>query len=487
MLGRILVYLALLLATGAECAVPEQAPPPSEAEPPPPAPLPPPQERILSPIPRQFDWMNREVRPNPALESLLSLQRVPPRLFMSLSLSEEVSDNFFQTQSDRQSGYQTIATIGTIYRLERGASFVSLANTLSAEYEAHSEESNFGFANLSLNVGHQLPRLSLALSESFIRSNNVEVASPTGIRRGHGTFLSNSVSPQMRYQLYPDTSLNLAYTNTLVRNENQNVSGTDTLIQSGAQGNSLSNSFTAGVQHSFTRALSGRLNYTFTTTDSTETFDSREQRASADLGYLIDINTSALFRAFGTLVDQSDGGTDSQIYGASIGMRRQLTPFLAAFISVGPTVLLREDSGPRIIPNWQVALDGPLPLTRRTSLSFSAQHSIQDTSGDIDNVGIVETWLATVTLNHTVSPNLLTSLFVNYGRTEFLQNVSTTESIQGQKDNFWSVGARATYALTRRLSLSGNYLFQRRDSNLADDSFYENRITVSLTAAFQAF
>jgi hypothetical protein len=51
-------------------------------------------------------------------------------------------------------------SLGTAYRLERERSFLSLANNISATYDARAEE-NFGYVNLSLNAGHQLGRLSL--------------------------------------------------------------------------------------------------------------------------------------------------------------------------------------------------------------------------------------------------------------------------------------------------------------------------------------
>src|SRR5919108_4544215 len=79
------------------------------------APAPPPSlhEQILSPIPQQFDWMRREVRPNPLLEGLLELRERPGRLFMSVSLSEEYSDNFFLDQRNREDEYRTAVRIGT--------------------------------------------------------------------------------------------------------------------------------------------------------------------------------------------------------------------------------------------------------------------------------------------------------------------------------------------------------------------------------------
>ena len=80
------------------------------------------------------------MRPNPHLVSLLDLQGGAPRLFMSVTLSELFSDNFSQDADDAEEEYRTSVTIGTVYRLESGRSFVSLANSISANYEARNEE-----------------------------------------------------------------------------------------------------------------------------------------------------------------------------------------------------------------------------------------------------------------------------------------------------------------------------------------------------------
>src|SRR5262245_44890144 len=91
-------YLACVLVFADAHVFAQEAPAPPPQEPAIPGPPPPPQERVLSPIPAPFDWMNRDVRPNPLLQSLLGLQERPPQLFLSGSLTEEYSDNFFLTE-----------------------------------------------------------------------------------------------------------------------------------------------------------------------------------------------------------------------------------------------------------------------------------------------------------------------------------------------------------------------------------------------------
>src|SRR5947208_1956623 len=93
--------------------------------------VPVPQEQLLAPVPQQFNWLEREVPSNPLLESLLSL-REPSGLTVTTSLTEDVSDNFAHAPGDHRVDARTGVALGTVYRLDDGQNFVSLANTIRA-------------------------------------------------------------------------------------------------------------------------------------------------------------------------------------------------------------------------------------------------------------------------------------------------------------------------------------------------------------------
>ena len=462
------------------------------------------RNRFLTPIPQQFDWMRRTVRANPFLESLLRLREVTPRLLMSVSLIEEYSDNFFLSANDPQDIFRTSLNLGTVYRVESGRGFVSLANSLRGSYDTGGGQSTFAFANLSLNAGYELPRWSLSLTESFLRSDDPVEATPVGVQRQRQPFSQNIVSPQIRYALTPTTALNGAYTNTLVWNGNveQNTTNSSASGVGGVAGNSVTNALSAGLQHWFRRDLSGSMSYVFSLTNSEESGDTQTQTASGDLAYLISSRTIASFRAFGTLIDQEQGTSDisasgdAQIVGLSVGVRRQFTPFLAVFASVGPTVVGRESRPMRVFANWQVSLDGSIPLTQLTNVSLSTGQSVNDTAGDINDVGLVLSQSATLTLTHTVSRNLMASAFATVGRTQLLEDITTTASTQDKDFTLWSTSASLSYAFSRIWSVSAAYRYQHRDSDVTNDNvsdtglggkYSENRVILSVSAAFPLF
>ena len=87
----------------------------------------------------QFNWLEREVPSNPSLESLLSL-RAPRGLAVSTSLTEEGSDNFDHTPGSHRVDSRTGVVLGTVYRLDDGQNFVSLA-IIRASYQARTARS----------------------------------------------------------------------------------------------------------------------------------------------------------------------------------------------------------------------------------------------------------------------------------------------------------------------------------------------------------
>jgi uncharacterized protein (PEP-CTERM system associated) len=107
----------------------------------------------------------------------------------------------------------------------------------------------------------------------------------------------------------------------------------------------------------------------------------------------------------------------------------------------------------------------------------------------VNNVGLVLRREAEARLTYAPMVFFNTALFVTYSRNEFLEEVTTgtIAGSQGQTENLTSIGVTASYALTRILSLTGTYRYQRRDANQTGSDFAENRVTIALTGTFPIF
>ena len=242
------------------------------------------------------------------------------------------------------------------------------------------------------------------------------------------------------------------------------------------------------------------MRYTFTTSNGSGLSSdsgisgSRSHHITTDLGYQLDTETSAILSAFGTLVDRSTTGgqsttegQNSRTYGASIGVRRVLFSTVSLFGAVGPTVFKRQGEKEKLRANWQISLDGPIPLSPFLTLRLATEQSIVNTVDEVNNLGLVLRQVATARLTYTHSAVLTVELFAQYSRNELLENSRTIGGEQGRIDNLSSASITASYALTRIIALTGNYLYLRNDSNQAGNSFDENRVTIAVTGRFSVF
>jgi hypothetical protein len=108
------------------------------------------------------------------------------------------SDNFDHTPGSHRVDFRTGVVLGTVYRLDDGQNFVSLANTIRAFYQVHTADSQIGFANLILSAGYQLPPLSFGLTDSFVRDDNTAqlLDASFALLRTRQKFIRNSILPR---------------------------------------------------------------------------------------------------------------------------------------------------------------------------------------------------------------------------------------------------------------------------------------------------
>jgi hypothetical protein len=435
-----------------------------------------PHESVLSPIPEQFNWMRREVRPNPLLESLLTARVGRPRLLFSLTLSEEYSDNFEQDEEDPREEFSTSLTLGTAYRVETARTFVSLANSISGRYEARAEAYDIGFANLSLNAGYNASWWSLTVSDSFVRDDDVLSSDTSGVRRERRNFLRNTVSPQVRFAFTPLTSLRFGYTNILVINDDRDV------------GDSITHVASTGLAHQFSRRVSSDLSYTFTTGNDEEGTDTRSHQASGVLNYIFTPSTSLSVQSSGSVIDRHDGGRDATTYGGNVELTHRFRNNWHVFAALGATLIDQAGTDLATAFTWQANLNGALfgrePLA--TTLAIATQQSVGDTVGDVDSVGLVQTTSASVTIAHPFSRTLRATFSGSASRTEQLEDIGTSESAEDREDLVWSAGVRLTYAFAPTWTLALDYRHSERFSDASEGDFEENRAMLALSTTFSA-
>ncbi len=392
---------------------------------------------------------------------------------MAISLKEEFSDNFDQEDNNPQRESRTTLTLGTRYRATGKGRYLSFANTINANYQASNRILNLGFANLALDVGYEFPRLSLALRDTFVRDDSLEEASSTGTRSERNTFWRHSFAPRVRFKLSRLATFELAYTNTLVAEEGNEVTDVTDRVK-------------ATFQQQLTRVLRGRFSYTFTRNDDNSSDPAYDFTIAADAAYTLTRNLSFDLQTSWSYSNREPEDTDSLRYGGNISVRYRLLPELSLVIGAGISAFDDEEGDSELVFTWQLGLNGIWEIVPGTRLRLTSGQSIVNTQGDVEDVGIVRRLTFNARLEQDISRFLRLQLLASTAFTETLEATDDSEFEDDRKEFFWTTGANLLYQLTRTWALALQYEHRRRDANRADDEFAENRVLFSVTGGFSA-
>jgi len=221
------------------------ASPPSTTIPPwtPPVPPPPSQTNVPSPFPfgtagapggaaaGGFAGVPGLTIPGAFAPTVLSLRGGTVEFHPTLRVSEEYSDNFFQTSSHAEDNFRSTLGPGFTILMKGARTF----GTLSAVVDlVHDTAKNAGdelkvFPSLNAAIRYALtPRLSLTLTDTFVRNDAASSLDRSGIRRGRQTSNTNSAGVIVDW-LADQVALQAYYRNVLFFNEGKanTANGTD--------------------------------------------------------------------------------------------------------------------------------------------------------------------------------------------------------------------------------------------------------------------
>lgn len=174
--------------------------------------------------------------------------------------------------------------------------------------------------------------------------------------------------------------------------------------------------------------------------------------------------------------DDDEAGRDSHSVEASTGLRLRLRPGIAIRAGVGYDRIAFDDPerDTEYAITAEVGIDGALPLDERTDLRLGVDRSLEPVTVE-DAAAATETTLL-ARLTRRFSRVAAGSIGVTFTRAEFAGDDRTDHDVV----------ARIGYsrALTSRVSLNLGYRFSQRFSDVEEEEFYRNIVTVGLSTRF---
>jgi hypothetical protein len=119
----------------------------------------------------------------------------------SLSLSEQWTDNFNQTSSNKQTNYRSTVGPGGTFIINGPTTRGTISSNAGLTYDTAPDSNNFNvFPTITASIQQTFsPRLNLIITDTYIRNDNPNYNSQFGLNTQRQTYSSNSFSAALNY------------------------------------------------------------------------------------------------------------------------------------------------------------------------------------------------------------------------------------------------------------------------------------------------
>ena len=385
----------------------------------------------------------------------------------SIGVSEEYSDNFNQTPTNKVSNFRSAVIPGLLVLVDLGLLTGQAAYYPTVFYDSSLDKADVNNAFSGQLTWQALPRLKLSASEVFTQGDEPSQADRLSLRTGRQQFTSNLLSLTGDYVFDPYAVKGYYHLSTF------------------SSGGELTATQTPGANASFTFLKSNRLTLGYEYLDSRTTSDI-PRNDSTITGHQVagtvsrDVTrdlTAGITAVYAVREEQkATGNTDLT--------RKSVSLFVNYVV---PDLVIQGNIG--VVQFEGGSLSGRPLLTTDSTISYylgpavlglRLERGFSETFEQGQNFGIVETSSISASVAYKFTP-LLSGLITGGYR----ENKQTGEGggQAGRTDKVISAGAHITYQIFRWLSASLDYTYTDLTSSNSLNSYVENLARAGLNAS----
>lgn len=396
----------------------------------------------------------------------------------TLRLSEEYTDNFFQTTSRTEDNFRTTLGPGFVVLLNGARTFGTLSATLDLVHDTArgSGDDPKVFGSLNAAVRYALtPRLSVTFLDTFTRDDDPAVADEFGIRRGRQAFIRNTAGVTVDW-LLDRVAAQAYYRNVLFLNQDEGQTGAN-------RADTITHILGANASTRIGIDYIVRGGYEFSRSDTTggggaddDTTHTLFGAASRQFGLYTTGGVSSSYS-----IHTQD---DSRIFNASVFGAYGLPTGLSVAGSVGYSILESADR------DSEGAISASLQASYRFTraiISVGVAQDFRQTSQQGQNFGTVESRSYFGSFLYQLTPFINTVLSVRYSENS-PTGVGNNEN-EGTSTAL-TYGGSINWQVLRWLTASLRYTHIRQSGNSFNQGssgtgeYKENRATLNLFATF---
>jgi len=402
-----------------------------------------------------------------------------------LGLAEEYTDNFRHSDADKKSNFRTIISPGLRLGINGALTKGLISYVPSETYDTSDDKTSLFHSVLGSVTWQATPRLSLTLSETFVRSDEASQADRLSLRLDRKPFTTNTFMPTLAYSFAPITAT--AYYRLATFFED---GGRDTIshLIGATAGTSFyeSNTVTVGYEYLDSDTSGGQGTVSAGSSGSGAISDVIGHRFFGSLTRQLNPLTSAGIS--GSYALRHSGNTDFDVWSVLLFTTRNVGA-LSLTGNVGYSQAKRETGGADTSILSATTL---VYRFARAVLTLGVDSGFSETFAEGQNFGVVETRGVTGTLSYPFTP-FITATTGGYYR----QNTPTGTTTRGsaRDQNTWGTSVSVAIRLTRWLTMLLDYshtdasrqaILQSTLQSTPQDGggFTENRARLSLSASF---
>jgi hypothetical protein len=398
-------------------------------------------------------------------------------LLYSLGVTEEYTDNFNLSKTDKESNFRTVISPGATLLINGARTRGRLSFTPSFSYDSSNDDTNLFLAFSGTVVWEATPFFTLTAADTLSLSDDYLTAGTLSLRREREKFISNVFSLYGDYRR--DTlSVSPYYVlSTFFDEGGEDTGGEDTVTHS--VGVTLSKRFLI--------RNTGTVGYEYLYSDTSDDGeDVSGHQVTLSLAHQLNVETAVGLSGSYAHRWVSGGGLPGSdeyyIVTVSVFGSYIVRGIWSASASTGYTWLKAIDVSPRVPTDSEslpfVSAQVSYFALPRTVLTLSGFSGFSESFSRGENFGVVETYGVTGTVSYAVTPlvGAFASAFWNVS-----QETGVAGGVRGDPEETYGVNAGLSYQALRWLSLGLTYTHTRA---LGDDGFTENRVTATATASF---
>lgn len=398
--------------------------------------------------------------------------------FPTLSVSEQWTDNFNQTSSNKLTNFRTTVGPGGNFVINGPTTKGIISSNAGLTYDTAPDSSNFNvFPTITAALQQTFsPRLSLTLTDTYVRNNNPSTSDQFGLNTQRQTYTSNSFSAAVVYlidlistQAYYRNSLYYTGGSSHGNNTTSNIIGVGASSQVG-----LYNTVSLGYEHSWsdTSGTSSGTNAGQTTGNLFTASVARQTGTYSSVGL------QGSYQQF-----SSPNQDDGNIWNVSIFSTYGLPSGLSLSSSIGFSQFNQgNQTSNGVTSNSTLGYRfGPAAVTLAVFSGF--RQTGVDANGQ--NFGVVETHGYSGVFAYTFTPFIVGSLGATFNQNS--PTGSGNNASQSTQNNL-STNANLNWQLLRWLSLNASYVYSLYSSQsgslTGSGSIPVNTATITLGATF---